>query len=64
MNYRIDSSLSTHLPMCGCGWRGDPAPTRLGAIVQLSRHQHRAHPDESHSLENLRRRSGLTSPRL
>lgn len=50
MKYRIDSSLTDHLPLCGCGWRGHPAPSRLDALAQLSRHQHTAHPGASEAL--------------
>ena len=45
MRYRIDSSMVDHLPIClSCGWRGDPRPTSLAALADVSRHQRRAHP--------------------
>lgn len=57
MRYRIDSSLTDHLPLCACGWRGDPAPSKISALAQLARHQHRAHPQESEALRANRSRT-------
>lgn len=64
MHYRIDSSLSDHLPLCECGWRGDPAPSRISALAQLSRHQRRAHPDQARDLGNARRRAARHAGRF
>jgi len=57
VHYRIDSSATDHLPLCGCGWRGDPAASKLDALAQLSRHQHRAHPGESEAIRKNRART-------
>ena len=64
VHYRIDSSISDHLPLCECGWRGDPVPSKLGALAQLSRHQHRAHQDQADALGNARRRAGRRAGRF
>ncbi|MDK9294546.1 hypothetical protein FAM19031_000584 [Propionibacterium freudenreichii] len=57
ISYRIDSSPCDHLPMCGCGWRGDPVATKLEALAQVSRHQRRAHPGDSQALAPARSRA-------
>lgn len=58
MRYRIDSTHTDHLPICECGWRGDPAMSRLEALAMLTRHQHRAHNgDEATGLRVARSRA-------
>lgn len=41
----IDSSDRSHLALCGCGWRGDPMPTKDAAHAALAGHEQRCHPD-------------------
>lgn len=49
MRLRIDSSATTHVPICACGWRGMPAMTRLEALSQARHHEMRAHPGHHHA---------------
>lgn len=65
MHYQVDSSPATHLPLCrDCGWRGDPEPSKLAALVSLQRHQHRSHPGDpdhrglSANIDRTRQRFG------
>lgn len=40
----IDSSDISHLPMCPCGWHGNPEMSMERAYSSLIKHEARAHP--------------------
>lgn len=59
---KVDGGSVTFLPLCqDCGWRGLPAASHGGALLQARHHEVRAHPGELHAakaLDNHRRRHG------
>lgn len=58
---KVDGGSATFLPLCECGWRGLPAASHGGALLQARHHEVRAHPGELHAakaLDNHRRRHG------
>lgn len=54
MNYSIDAGR-TFLPVCACGWRGDPVLTRIKALELLKAHEERAHYGDQDVADMLRR---------
>ncbi len=52
MRIRIDQGR-THLPICECGWRGDPHLSRENALRQARTHELRAHTGDVDALRQL-----------
>ena len=67
MRVTVDAGAGSHLPLCGCGWRGLPAQDHGEALRQARHHEMRAHPghdDARRSLASHRRRQGAISALL
>lgn len=54
MRIKVDVGGSTFLPLCPCGWRGLPGPSRDEALWQGKHHEQRAHPDDHDVVRQLR----------
>ncbi|MCI6557111.1 hypothetical protein [Schaalia hyovaginalis] len=52
MRIRIDQGR-TLLPICDCGWRGDPTLDRGNALQQGRDHELRAHTGDKDALRSL-----------
>lgn len=54
MRVRVDVGARSYLPLCPCGWRGQPDLDRSAALHQARHHEQRAHPGDQEVVRQLR----------
>lgn len=45
MHFNIDAGR-TFLPICDCGWRGNPELTYMTALQEVHKHERNVHPGD------------------
>lgn len=50
---KIDSSKTSHLPICECGWRGQIQASLIEAWTEARAHEERAHTGQIQALRAL-----------